>query len=57
MQPRWFYHMLDQLAPALLAEWIERTAIIHHSAGFGKEHAECLALILILNKIGGYHDH
>ena len=51
MQPRWFYHMLDQLEPELLAEWVERTAIIHHGAGFGKEHAECLAMILILRRI------
>ena len=35
MQPRWFNHMLEQLAPDLLAEWVQRSAIIHHSAGFG----------------------
>ena len=50
MQPRWFSYMLEQLPPDLLAEWVQRTAIIHHEAGFGKEHAEALALILILRR-------
>ena len=50
-QPRWFYHLLDQLAPDLLAEWVIRASIIHNGAGYGKNHAECLAMILILRRI------
>ena len=49
-QPRWFFHMLDHLEPDVLEEWDERAAIIQYEAGYTKEHAECLALVLVLEK-------
>ena len=47
-QPVWFFSLLEQLTPDQLEEFEERAGIIEYDAGFGKEHAECLALLLII---------
>ncbi len=49
-QPIWFYSTVSQLPPDVFEEWEERASIIQYDAGYDKEHAECLALILVIRK-------
>ena len=51
-QPIWFYTAISQLPPEVFEEWEERAAILTFDAGFSKQHAECLALILMYQKYG-----
>ncbi len=48
-QPIWFTTMLDKLSPDVLEEWDERSGILQYDAGFGREHSECLALLLVIS--------
>ena len=48
MQPDWIIEMLDRLEPDLREDYEERAAIMEYDGGLPRDHAECLALLIIL---------